>query len=43
MRKYAYLKQPIKCNKKVFIYKIMLHKTENEGLYLYYYCSIDDI
>lgn len=45
MRKYASLKQPIKCNEHGdFLYKIMLHQTDNEeGVYLYYYCSIDAI
>lgn len=42
MRKYAFLKEPIKCNKQDYIYKIMLHQT-NDGVYLYQYCSIDAI
>ena len=42
MRKYAYLKNPQKCNDKEYIYKIMLH-TQKEGVYLYEYCSLDAI
>ena len=42
MRKYAYLKNPLKCNDKEYIYKIMLH-THKEGVYLYEYCSLDAI
>lgn len=42
MRKYAFLKEPIKCNQKDFIYKIMLYQTKNEVL-LYQYCSLDSI
>ncbi len=43
MRKYAFLKNPMKCNKKDYIYKIMLYKTKNEGVFLFQYCSIDAI
>lgn len=43
MKKYAYLKEPIKCNKKDFIYKIMLYETQKEGVYLFEYCSLDAI
>ena len=39
MRKYAYLKNPIQCNKKDFIYKIMLYTSEIDGVYLFKYCS----
>ena len=42
MRKYAVLKEPIKCNQNDFIYKIMLYETKNEVL-LYQYCSLDAI
>lgn len=42
MRRYAYLKEPLKCNKKQFIYKIMIHK-DCGGYYLYEYCSIDAV
>lgn len=42
MRKYAVLKEPIKCNNRDSIYKIMLHQTKNE-VFLYQYCSIDAI
>ena len=40
MRRYAYLKSPIQCNKKDRIYKIMLY-TVNDGVYLFEYCSSD--
>ena len=40
MRKYAVLKEPIKCNNRDSIYKIMLHQTKNE-VFPYQYCSID--
>jgi len=30
MRKYAILKEPIPCNKKDFIYKIMLYQTKKD-------------
>ncbi len=42
MRKYAVLKESIKCNDKDYIYKIMLYKTKND-VYLFQYCSIDAI
>ncbi len=42
MRKYAYLREPLKCNNKDSIYKIMLHQTE-EGVFLYKYCSVDAV
>ena len=42
MRRYAYLKEPIKCNRKDYVYKIMLH-TQNDGVLLYQYCSLDAI
>ncbi len=41
MRKYAYLKEPIKCNNKDFIYKIMLYKAKKDGVYLFEYCSLE--
>ncbi len=43
MRKYAFLKNPMKCNKSDYIYKIMLYQTKNEGVFLFQYCSIDAI
>lgn len=42
MRQYAILKQPIKCNKKDCVYKIMLHETKNE-VFLYQYCSVNAV
>jgi len=32
MRRYAYLKEPIKTNKKDSIYKIMLYQTKKDGV-----------
>ena len=43
MRKYTYLKEPLKCNKKDYIYKIMFYKTKSEGIYLFQYCSLDAV
>ena len=43
MRKYAYLKKPLRCNKKDYIYKIMLYQTEPEEIYLFEYCSLDAV
>ena len=43
MRKYAYLKKPFKCNKKDYIYKIMLYQTKRDGVFLFQYCSVDAI
>lgn len=43
MRKYGYLKEPFKTNKKDTIYKIMLHDMGKEGVYLYYYTSPDAV
>ena len=40
MRKYAYLKETIKCNKRDSIYKIMLYKAD-DGFYLFEYFSLD--
>ena len=42
MRKYAVLKEPIKCNKEEFVYKIMLYQTLND-VYLFEYCSMDAV
>ena len=42
MRKYAYLREPVKVNKKDYVYKIMLYKTK-EGIYLFEYCSLDAV
>ena len=41
MRKYAILKEPIKCNDKDFIYKIMLYQSKKEVL-LFKYCNMGD-
>ena len=43
MRKYAFLKNPMKCNESDYIYKIMIYQTKNEGVFLFQYCSIDAI
>ncbi|MCX4297817.1 MAG: hypothetical protein OSJ73_12395 [Lachnospiraceae bacterium] len=40
MRKYAILEEPIKCNEKDFIFKIMLYQSKKEVL-LFEYCSMD--
>ena len=42
MRKYAYLKEPLKTNKSDYIYKVMLYKTK-EGVYFFEYCSPDAV
>ncbi|MCR5205705.1 MAG: hypothetical protein K6E47_11665 [Lachnospiraceae bacterium] len=42
MRKYAYLKEPIKCNMKDYIYKIMFYRTK-DGILLFEYCSRDAV
>ena len=42
MRKYAYLKEPIKVNKECTIYKIMLYESK-EGTYLFEYSSLDAV
>ena len=42
MRKYAYLKEPLKCNKKDYVYKIMLFENK-DGVYLFEYCSPDAV
>ncbi len=39
MRKYAYLKEPMRVNRDSTIYKIMLYKSK-EGTYLFEYCSL---
>lgn len=39
MRRYAYLKEPMKTNKKDYVYKIMLYQTKKEGVCLFMYCS----
>jgi len=43
MRRYAYLKEPMKANKKDDIYKIMLYQTKKDGVYLFMYCSREAI
>ena len=40
MRKYAALKEPVRCNGGEIIYKIMLHTTK-DGIYLYKYDAPD--
>ena len=40
MRKYAYLKEPIKCNSEQLIYKIMIYQTPG-GYSLFEYCSLN--
>ena len=42
MRKYAYLKEPLRCNEGHCIFKIMLYKT-GEGIYLFGYYSPDAV
>lgn len=42
MRKYAYLKKPVKCNSRDYIYKIMLCEYK-QGVYLFEYCSPDAV
>ena len=44
MRKYAYLKEPLKCNggEGESIFKIMLYVSP-EGIYLFEYCSLDAV
>ena len=42
MRKYAHLREPLKCDDGNRIFKIMLCKTK-EGFYLFGYCSLDAI
>ena len=42
MRKYAWLKEPYKCDEKTSVYKIMLYAAE-EGVYLSGYCSPDAV
>ena len=43
MRKYAYLKTPLKKSEGEYIYKIMFYKTENDGIYLFQYNNIDAV
>ena len=43
LRRYAYLKNPIQCNKKDFIYKIMLYKIKENEIFLFKYCSKDAV
>jgi len=42
MRKYAYLKEPLKYDDRNYIFKIMLYETR-EGIYLFEYCSPDAV
>ncbi len=39
MRRYAFLRKPLKINDTDYIYKIMLHQTREE-VFLYQYCSV---
>lgn len=43
MRRYAYLKEPVKTNKKDYIYKIMLYQTKKDGVCLFMYCQKDAV
>ena len=43
LRRYAYLKNPIQCNEKDFIYKIMLYKIKENEIFLFKYCSKDAV
>ena len=43
LRRYAYLKSPIQCNEKDFIYKIMLYKIKENEIFLFKYCSKDAV
>ena len=42
MRKYAYLKEPLKSSENNSVFKIMLYET-GEGFYLFEYCSPDAV
>ena len=42
MRKYAYLKEPLKYDQGDTVYKIMLYKAD-EGFYLFEYCRPDAV
>ena len=42
MRKYAYLKEPMKKNKDDYVYKIMLCEAK-EGFYLFEYTSLEAV
>ena len=42
MRKYAYLKEPLKYDEKNYVYKIMLYEAE-EGFYLFEYFRPDAV
>lgn len=39
MRKWAYLKNPYKCNKKDTVYKIMIYTHCKKGTFVFLYCS----
>lgn len=43
MRRYAYLREPVPCNPKDLIYKIMLYETKKDGIYLFEYCSLNAV
>ena len=43
LRKYAYLKKPLKCSNNDFVYKIMLYQQEPDEIYLFEYCSMDAV
>lgn len=43
MRRYAYLKEPFKCNKKGTVYIIMLYQTKKGGVFLFQYCEPDAV
>lgn len=42
MRKYAYLKEPLKYGDNTVVFKIMLYEAE-EGIYLFEYSSLDAV
>lgn len=41
MRRYVYLKEPVKINKKDYLYKIMLYQMKKDGVCLFMYCKKD--
>ncbi len=41
LRKWAYLKEPYLYNQKDMVYKIMVYKTKNTGVFVFLYCSKD--
>lgn len=39
LRMYGYLKKPYQTNSKDYIYKIMIHQTKKQGVFVYLYTS----